>query len=177
MSVQAQIDRISSNVTAALAKIAEKGVTVPSMANSDDLAELIAAIEAGGSGGGENKVTGNITPAETTQTLTITHGLGKIPKYFCIINDSYFGAYSSASEKVQSSGTAMQNMLGIVFAGGRSIAAYPRYSAGSYACMRADGDTSNLYSISDINEQTISFDITNYPKCQFEATKHCWEAM
>lgn len=52
MSVQAQIDRISSNVTAALAKIAEKGVTVPSMANSDDLAELIAAIESGGSGGG-----------------------------------------------------------------------------------------------------------------------------
>ena len=57
MSVQAQIDRISSNVTAALAKIAEKGVTVPSMANSDDLAELIAAIEAGGSGGG-----GEVTP-------------------------------------------------------------------------------------------------------------------
>lgn len=52
MSVQAQIDRISSNVTAALAKIAEKGVTVPSSATSDDLAELIAAIEAGGSGGG-----------------------------------------------------------------------------------------------------------------------------
>ena len=60
MSVQAQIDRISSNVTAALAKIAEKGVTVPSMANSDDLAELIAAIEAGGSGGG-----GEVTPPTT----------------------------------------------------------------------------------------------------------------
>ena len=60
MSVQAQIDRISSNVTAALAKIAEKGVAVPSMANSDDLAELIAAIEAGGSGGG-----GEVTPPTT----------------------------------------------------------------------------------------------------------------
>ena len=60
MSVQAQIDRISSNVTAALAKIAEKGVTVPSMANSDDLAELIAAIEVGGSGGG-----GEVTPPTT----------------------------------------------------------------------------------------------------------------
>ena len=63
MSVQAQIDRISSNVTAALAKIAEKGVTVPSMANSDDLAELIAAIEAGGSGGG-GEVTPPTTPAD-----------------------------------------------------------------------------------------------------------------
>ena len=40
-----------SNVTAALAALAEKGVTVPDGANSDDLAELIGAIESGGSGG------------------------------------------------------------------------------------------------------------------------------
>ena len=175
MSVQTQIDRISGAVSAALTALSEKGVTVPAGTKVDDLAALISGIEAGG--GDENKVTGNITPAATTKTLTITHGLGKVPKYFCIINTNYFGSYASASEEVRSSGKAMQNMLGIVFAGGRSIVAYPRYSAGSYADMRVDGYTSKWYAISDINEQTISFDITYYSKCQFEATKHCWEAM
>ena len=175
MSVQTQIDRISGAVSAALTALTEKGVTVPAGTKVDDLAALISGIEAGG--GDENKVTGNITPAATTKTLTITHGLGKIPKYFCIINTKYFEDYAIASEKVQSGGTAMQNMLGIVFAGGRSIVAYPRYSAGSYASMRVDADTSGFYAISDINEQTISFDITYYSTCQFEATKHCWEAM
>ena len=46
MSVQSQIDRIDRNVKNALFKIAEKGVTVPSNANSDTLGELIAAIRA-----------------------------------------------------------------------------------------------------------------------------------
>ena len=52
MSVQTQIDRIDGNVKKALAKIAEKGVSVAADANSDDLEALIAAIEAGGGGGG-----------------------------------------------------------------------------------------------------------------------------
>ncbi len=47
MSVQSQINRISGNVTAALSAIAEKGVTVGSDANSDDLATLIASIFTG----------------------------------------------------------------------------------------------------------------------------------
>lgn len=51
MSVQSEITRLSDNVTAALAAIADKGVTVPDGSNSDSLASLIAAIEAGGGGG------------------------------------------------------------------------------------------------------------------------------
>ena len=47
MSVQSEINRIKGNVTAALAKIAEKGVTVPEGANSDNLAALVEAIEGG----------------------------------------------------------------------------------------------------------------------------------
>lgn len=50
MSVQTQIDRIDGNVKNALAKIAEKGVTVPTDANSDDLETLIDAIATGGGG-------------------------------------------------------------------------------------------------------------------------------
>lgn len=39
---------VQTNVTAALAKIAEKGVTVPGDANSDDLEGLIESIPTGG---------------------------------------------------------------------------------------------------------------------------------
>ena len=52
MSVQSEITRLSDNVTAALAAIAGKGVTVPDGSNSDSLASLIAGIETGGGGGG-----------------------------------------------------------------------------------------------------------------------------
>ena len=51
MSVQSEITRLSDNVTAALAAIADKGVTVPDGSNSDSLAALIESIEAGGGGG------------------------------------------------------------------------------------------------------------------------------
>lgn len=60
MSVQTQIDRIDGNVKKALAKIAEKGVSVAADANSDDLEALIAAIEAGGGG----EVTPPTTPTD-----------------------------------------------------------------------------------------------------------------
>ena len=50
MSIQSEITRLSGNVTAALAAIAAKGVTVPSDSNSDDLADLIALIDSGGGG-------------------------------------------------------------------------------------------------------------------------------
>lgn len=44
MSISSEISRISGNVQAALTAIANKGVTVASGSNSDDLATLIAAI-------------------------------------------------------------------------------------------------------------------------------------
>lgn len=74
MSVQTQIDRISGNVTAALAAIAEKGVTVPDGSNSDALAELIASIEAGGGSsiwGGKFTTGSFVLAKETTSTYTI----------------------------------------------------------------------------------------------------------
>lgn len=79
MSVQSEITRLSDNVTAALAAIADKGVTVPDGSNSDSLAPLIASIEAGGGGGGGGSVPKPLTydympegyPKKTMETVTL----------------------------------------------------------------------------------------------------------
>lgn len=60
MSISSEITRISGNVSDALTAIANKGVTVPSGSNSDDLATLIAQISSGG--------TGAITITDTTDS-------------------------------------------------------------------------------------------------------------
>lgn len=83
MSVQSEINRISSNVTAALAAIADKGVTVPDGSNSDSLASLIAAIEAGGGGGFD---CGFFTLAkDSTIGAEIQHNLGVVPSANIVI--------------------------------------------------------------------------------------------
>ena len=71
MSVQTQIDRISRAVSAALAAIADKGVTVPDGSNSDSLAALIESIEAGGGGGAGNIATGSITNSVGYDTVAL----------------------------------------------------------------------------------------------------------
>ncbi len=50
MSIASEISRISQNVSDSLDAVAAKGVSVPSGATSDDLANLIAAIQAGSAG-------------------------------------------------------------------------------------------------------------------------------
>ena len=62
MSIATDVSRIKGNITAALAAIANKGVTVPDGSTSDALAALIESIEAGG--GGTKVVTGTFTLAE-----------------------------------------------------------------------------------------------------------------
>ena len=79
MSVQTQIDRISGNVSAALAAIADKGVTVPDGSTSDALAELIAAIESGGASGFAAVATGERTLSTSMSNVNVLHGLGQIP--------------------------------------------------------------------------------------------------
>jgi hypothetical protein len=102
MSVQTQIDRISGAVQSALAALTEKGVTVPDGTKVDGLAALIAAIEAGGGGGNISMSFGNISPAEQTGELTISHGLGKTPNFFAVfIQNSYSGDTSSTPQSMQ----------------------------------------------------------------------------
>ena len=64
MSIGENLIRIKGNITAALAAIADKGMTVPDGSTSDALAELIASIEAGGgSPFGDKVFCGLYTPA------------------------------------------------------------------------------------------------------------------
>lgn len=68
MSIATETARIKGNVAAALAAVAEKGVTVPDGSTSDALAELIASIDAGGGDTllGYNLLSGTITLSEET---------------------------------------------------------------------------------------------------------------
>lgn len=83
-----------SNVTAALAAIAGKGVTVPDGSNSDSLASLIAAIEAGGS-----IYTGSFTyeSDKTFPSISIEKFGGKIPEWLMVVNTSE----TSATDKLR----------------------------------------------------------------------------
>lgn len=86
MSVQSEINRIKGNVTAALAKIAEKGVTVPDGANSDNLEALIEAISAGGDN--VRFATGTFTIAgENVATYEVRHNFGIVPNFVFFMRD------------------------------------------------------------------------------------------
>lgn len=106
MSIATDVSRIKGNITAALAAIADKGVTVPAGSTSDALAELIASIEAGGIQLTYNRLyvaaTGTFTPTERTEVsksspLIIEHNSGIIPFLFhvtasdmSVVNDIYY---------------------------------------------------------------------------------------
>ena len=91
-----------SNVTAALAAIAGKGVTVPDGSNSNSLASLIAGIEAGG---GAKIATGSFTPTADCNYYEITHNLGEKPTLaicLCtiIIKGSFDVLYDDSTQRI-----------------------------------------------------------------------------
>ena len=80
MSIATDVSRIKGNITAALAAIADKGVSVPDGSTSDALAELIASIEAGGG----DVVLGEIT-FTSNENVTLTDAFpvrSQVPKAF-----------------------------------------------------------------------------------------------
>lgn len=130
MSIQSEISRISGNVADALSAISDKGVTVPQDANSDDLADLIAAIPEPQ----YQTKSKSYTPSETAQSENVTPDTGydaleKVSVSVGAISSSYVGSgitrrsssdlsasgatvtapagyYASAATKSVSSGTA-----------------------------------------------------------------------
>lgn len=150
MSVQTQIDRISGNVSAALAAIANKGVTVPSGSTSDALAELIASIEAGGGlpDGMAAIATGTYTPAKDLHTGAIEHGLGVTPSFFFMCADVRVG--ESDSKYIVMNYVSRDDHY---FASFRTATSYPKF----------DGDTSlpghPMFSESSVTIESYFFNV------------------
>lgn len=96
MSIATDVSRIKGNINAALAAIADKGVTVPAGSTSDALAGLIASIEAGGGGSGAESgewACGTYTPSETIiigtkSHVTIETGLSSIRFFAFLYNQT-----------------------------------------------------------------------------------------
>lgn len=83
MSIATDVSRIKGNITAALAAIADKGVTVPDGSTSDALAGLIASIEAGG-GSGVKIASGTIVLSEPASQVEFVHDFGEDVNFFAI---------------------------------------------------------------------------------------------
>lgn len=161
MSISAQIDRLSTNIINSLAALVDKGVVVSDGSNVDDLAELIAAIEDGGSE--LTKDSGSFSPTSAINTYTIEHDIGVIPKYVIVTGNSLSATPSSGSPR--------PFMLGVrtpLF----SIALVGYYqSSGNRAYRYVDiSENSDLF-ISSIDEESVTLSIGDLVTAKFYSGK------
>ena len=138
MSVQTQIDRISGAVSAALAALTEKGVTVPAGTKVDGLAALIAAIEAGGGGGSGGIELKSFTVADRTANF-IVETLSDVPTIV-----AWYDAEWSNSEDTEVD--QYKPLLGIMMKkyGGsviQAVALYKSSSTGKYSASTTGNKT------------------------------------
>lgn len=101
MSIATDVSRIKGNITAALAAIADKGVTVPDGSTSDALAALIASIEAGG-GDTSNIIFGSFTltevlPSSTPMYIDIQFPSQSFPLMYAVYEDTSEYSYNDKS--------------------------------------------------------------------------------
>lgn len=159
MSIATDVSRIKGNITAALAAIADKGVTVPDGSTSDALASLIASIEAGGGGVKIGNFTivnyGSFQLAEDVSSYTIDlgyKGSGGLPavEQFIILRDmpSTFSGTSTKNSLVIAA--ELENVSSATSSGGGVNVARYYNSSGSISTSTA----------SICNFNTISSDVT-----------------
>ena len=94
MSASGEISRISGNVTAALAAVANKGGTVPANAVSDDLATAIASIPGAPSFTLIDKIwfgekTFTSTTNANSNNITVKHDLGAVPDKCLVFPENF----------------------------------------------------------------------------------------
>lgn len=95
MSIASELLALQTHITNAYGAVNDKGGTIPASKNMANLATAIASI----SGGGGNVAFGTFTTSTTEIELThtITHGLGKLPKFFACVSDSSQNFYASTN--------------------------------------------------------------------------------
>lgn len=147
MSIQTELARLTNAKAAIKAAIEGKGVTVPSGTLLDGMASLIEAIEAGAGSSGTKLEISTITPSEkiyASNKLTVTHGLGAIPKFVAVMT---IDTIDEASFGVQFSAIYLPNRYSI---GTTNLI----YSVGAYygnSNWRVEGYKFNGYAFSEAN--------------------------
>ena len=187
MSVQTQIDRISGAVSAALAALKEKGVTVPDGTKVDGLAALIAAIEAGGGSGGLKFAKGTYIPTSDIE-IPKTTGEGEvyIPTGTDFYPRMYFFWETASAATSSTSIKALHFACGFVTSGmensGRKGVNFAIYYGSSTTSFKYDAKTtitSNANS-GDLARSKLSMDkfkLPNYGSYYsylFAGREYCW---
>jgi hypothetical protein len=158
MSVQTQIDRISGAVSAALAALSEKGVTVPAGTKVDGLAALIAAIEAGGGtveGQPVQMIKGTFVMTEEASSYTVEHNLGKTPVFVACYREKTTKMTGNENYFVDAFGTSDTNIGQL-----RSVYSYGGANNGLRLVSQRRSaiiTTTNKESINNATENTITF--------------------
>lgn len=148
MSIQTEIDRIAGNVTAALAACADKGADVPTGSTSDDLAAIIAAIEAGGGGGltldwCQTVLAGEFVPSEN---ITSDYIIETDMTYGDIANEWNYLALciflfdrTTTSDTAEFNGGIMALYTANITKSAATSRGYRRTSSGSYSSLTSGG--------------------------------------
>lgn len=87
MSVSEQIKRIKNNIQASYTALADKGATLPTNQNSDNLASTIANLEVGGSGGNDEVLKGIVEGTATD--IVLPDNVEKIANRFFYKSNSH----------------------------------------------------------------------------------------
>ena len=160
MSIGTDVARIKGNITAALAAIADKGVTVPAGSTSDALAGLIASIE---SGGGAKASRGTFVPSSDINLSTavaVEHNSGFIP-------DIYF-LFSTSSNA-------------LLFVGGKYKCIFTGDERDAYgAGYSLQKDSSALQSINIANypaSETVFYVRSGYGHKMYAGVEYLWYAI
>lgn len=161
MSVSGEISRISGNVTAALAAVANKGGTVPANAVSDDLAAAIASIPGAPSFKlinkiwfGEKTFTSK-TPA-TGSSITVRHTLGAVPDKCLFFPENYINISTEYDYNIL--GSVGQN-----YSGNTLKRFYFFAKKGLYS------DTATFSSSTDWTSNSIDLKVTSSEKVYYRA--------
>jgi hypothetical protein len=147
--------------------IREKGGTSDNLAFPAAMADAIAAIE--GVAAGVSIAAGTITPAEETDTITITHGLGKTPSTVLLFVDPL---YTVPGSKVALYG----------YVSDQSFLSYGPTSTHSHYtfCKYADttgGVAFKTLDPAEVDEQNCKVTIGSSYQVKFCAKKHRWLAL